>query len=481
MQPYCLILSGSVVFFIMKKISFFVLVVMCMMPFAVLAQMEALTGLWQGRMAVGGDSLSLVLVVERQGDSLNVVLDSPDQFVTDIKVDECSFVNDTLRFSVRDLNAAYVGRYDGQRIRGRFTQYGRKMKLTLSPASERKLFPRPQEPQPPYPYREVELSFPYDDALPPINGTLTLPTDAAPKAAVILITGSGRQDRDETIFRHKPFKVIADYFTRAGYAVFRYDDPPYSTFDKQTTFDFARQAQVAFDTLSARPELAGVPVGFLGHSEGGMVAWIAAAVQPKTAFVISLAGVGTPISEILLYQTHVLGVASGLSDAQIRSNDRLNRSVYSIVEKSKTQEAAVKNLNAFFKKYTKKMTMEQRVSMHLTDLEIAGICAQATSRWLFTLFHTNPADYMKEVQCPVLALNGSRDLQVEAESNLAGIKAGLLKSPSVTCRTLPGLNHLLQECETGTVEEYGAIDQTMSPQVLEMMGEWLDGLRVDGK
>ena len=110
-------------FFIMQKISFFVLVVMCMMPFAVLAQMEALTGLWQGRMAVGGDSLSLVLVVERQGDSLNVVLDSPDQFVTDIKVDECSFVNDTLRLSVRDLNAAYVGRYDGQRIKGRFTQY----------------------------------------------------------------------------------------------------------------------------------------------------------------------------------------------------------------------------------------------------------------------------------------------------------------------------------------------------------------------
>ncbi|MBP5401307.1 MAG: alpha/beta hydrolase [Bacteroidales bacterium] len=431
-------------------------------------------GIWQGKMAVGADSLSLVMVVERSGDTLRVVLDSPDQYVTDIAVDRCTFVNDTLRFSVRSLGASYTGRYDGDRIRGRFTQYGRKMKLNLSPASERKLFLRPQEPQPPYPYREVELSFPYEAGLPPINGTLTLPTEGKPKAVAVLLTGSGRQDRDETIFRHKPFKVIADYLTRRGFAVFRYDDPPYSTFAKQTTFDFARQAQVVFDTLSARPELAGVPVGFLGHSEGGMVAWIAAAAQPKTAFVISLAGVGTPISEILLYQTHVLGVASGLSDAQIRSNDQLNRSVYGIVEKSKTPEDAVKKLDVFFKKYTRKMSPEQRMALHLTDVEIAGICSQATSQWLFTLFHTRPADYLNQVQCPVLALNGDRDLQVEAAANLAGIKAGLLKSPSVTCHTLPELNHLMQECETGTVEEYGTIEQTMSPRVLEAVTEWLD-------
>ena len=461
----------------MKRILFCVLTLLCLLPFPSFGQMEALIGLWQGRMAVGGDSLTLVLVVEKQGDSLNVVLDSPDQYVTDIAVDECSFVNDTLRFSVRDLNAAYVGRYDGQRIKGRFTQYGRRMKLNLSPATERRLFPRPQEPQPPYPYREVELSFPYDDALPLINGTLTLPTDAAPKAVVILLTGSGMQDRDETIFRHKPFKVIADYLTRRDFAVFRYDDPPYSTFAKQTTIDFARQAQVVFDTLSARPELAGAPVGFLGHSEGGMVAWISAAAQPKTAFVISLAGMGTPISEILLYQNRAIGEKAGLPEAQLRSNDQLNSSIYEIVEKAKTPEVAGKKLDAFFKNYTKKMTEEQRKEAHLTDIEMAAIRAQVISPWMFTLFHIHPADYLKRVQCPVLALNGDRDIQVEAASNLSGIKAGLLKSPSVTCRTLPGLNHLMQECETGTVEEYGAIEQTMSPQVLEMMGEWLNKVR----
>ena len=468
-------------FGVMKKILFCLLTLLCVLPLSVSAQMKALIGLWQGKMAVGGDSLTLVLVVERQGDSLNVVLDSPDQYVTDIKVDECFFVNDTLRFSVRDLNAAYVGRYDGQRIKGRFTQYGRRMKLNLSPATERRLFPRPQEPLPPYPYREVELSFPYDIALPPINGTLTLPTDAAPAAVVIMLTGSGRQDRDETIFRHKPFKVIADYLTRRGFAVFRYDDPPYSTFAKQTTFDFARQAQVVFDTLSARPELAGVPVGFLGHSEGGMVAWIAAATQSKTAFVISLAGMGTSISEILLYQNRAIGEKAGLSVAQLRSNDHLNSSIYEIVEKAKTPEAAGKKLDAFFKNYTKKMTEEQRKAAHLTDIEMAAIRAQVISPWMFTLFHIQPVDYLRQVRCPVLALNGDRDLQVEAAANLAGIKAGLLKSPSVTFRTLPGLNHLMQECETGTVKEYGEIEQTMSPQVLERIGEWLDGIKTDGK
>ena len=447
---------------------------MCLLPFSSVAQMEALTGIWQGRMPVGGDSLTLVLVVEEQGDSLNVVLDSPDQYVTDIKVDACSFVNDTLRFSVRDLNASYVGRYDGQRIKGRFTQYGRKMKLNLSPTSERKLFLRPQEPLPPYPYREVELSFPYDIALPPINGTLTLPMEGKPKAVAVLLTGSGLQDRDESLCGHKPFKVLADHLTRAGFAVFRYDDPPYSTFTKQTTFDFAQQARVVFDTLSTRPELMGAPVGFIGHSEGGMVAWIAAAAEKRTAFVVSLAGMGTPISEILLYQNRAIGEQMELPEAQLKSNDYLNSSLYAIVEKSKTAEQADKRIDAFFKKYTQKMTAEQRKEAHLTDLEVAAIRAQLTSPWMFTLFHIRPADYLKKVQCPVLALNGDRDLQVEAASNLAGIKAGLLKSPSVTCRALQGLNHLMQECEAGTVEEYGAIEQTMSPQVLEMMRGWLE-------
>lgn len=458
----------------MKKLLFCVLALMYLFPLTSFGQMEALKGIWQGRMAVGGDSLTLVLVVEKQGDSLNVILDSPDQYVTDIAVDQCTFERDTLRFSVRGLGASYTGRYDGERIRGRFTQYGRKMKLNLSPASERKLFLRPQEPQPPYPYREVELSFPYEAGLPPINGTLTLPTEGKPKAVAILLTGSGRQDRDESLCGHKPFKVLADHLTRAGFAVFRYDDPPYTTFAKQTTFDFARHARVAFDTLSLRPELTGIPVGFIGHSEGGMVAWIAAAAEKRTAFVVSLAGMGTSISEILLYQNRAIGEQMGLPEAQLKSNDYLNSSLYTIVEKSKTVEQAGKRIDVFFKKYTQKMTDEQRKEAHLTELEVATIRAQLTGPWMFTLFHIRPADYLKEVCCPVLAVNGGRDIQVEAGANLDGIKAGLLKSPSVTCRTFPAMNHLLQECETGAVGEYGDIEQTMSPQVLEAVTEWLN-------
>lgn len=461
----------------MKKGLFLILLLGLLLPFSAFAQLEKLTGIWQGRMAVGADSLSLVMVVERSGDTLRVVLDSPDQYVTDIDVDQCTFVNDTLRFSVRSLGASYTGRYDGERIRGRFTQYGRKLKLNLSPASERKLFLRPQEPQPPYPYREVELSFPYEAGLPPINGTLTLPMEGKPKAVAILLTGSGRQDRDESLCGHKPFKVLADHLTRAGYAVFRYDDSPYSTFAKQTTFDFARQARVAFDTLSARPELAGSPVGFVGHSEGGMVAWIAAAAEARTAFVVSLAGMGTPISEILLYQNRAIGEQMELPEAQLKSNDYLNSSLYAIVEKSKTAEQAGKRIDVFFKKYTQKMTDEQRKEAHLTDLEVATIRAQLTGTWMFTLFHIQPADYLKEVRCPVLAVNGGRDIQVEAAANLAAIKAGLQKSPSVTCRTFPAMNHLLQECETGAVGEYGDIEQTMSPQVLEAVTEWLRGIK----
>ena len=256
-----------------------------------------------------------------------------------------------------------------------------------------------------------------------------------------------------------------------------FPNAPYTTFAKQTTFDFARQARVAFDTLSSRPELAGAPVGFIGHSEGGMVAWIAAAAEMRTAFVVSLAGMGTPISEILLYQNRAIGEQMGLPEAQLKSNDYLNSSLYAIVEKSKTAEQAGKRLDAFFKKYTQKMTDEQRKEAHLTDLELVTIRAQLTGPWMFTLFHICPADYLKEVRCPVLAVNGGRDIQVEAGANLSGIKAGLLKSPSVTCRTFPAMNHLLQECETGAVGEYGDIEQTMSPQVLDALTEWLVKIR----
>lgn len=438
--------------------------------------MEALVGLWEGEMAVGGDSLKLVMCVEQQDDTLRVVLDSPDQYVTDIPVDHCSYERDTLRFSVRSIGASYVGRYDGHGLKGRFTQYGRKFKLSLYPTTERRLFLRPQEPKPPYPYQEIELAFPYEVALPPISGTLTMPNGGNAKAVAILLSGSGRQDRDESICAHKPFKVLADHLTRAGYAVFRYDDPPYSTFVKQTTFDFARQARVVFDTLSARPEFTDLPVGFIGHSEGGMVAWIAAAETPAPDFVISLAGMGTTISEILLYQNNAIGEKSGLTSEQLVSNDKLNRSLYQIVEKSKSPESLGKKLDAFFKSYTSSMTNEQRKELHLTDIETAAIRAQLTSPWMFTLFHIRPDDYLRKVRCPVLALNGDRDIQVEASANLSAIEAGLKKCPSVTCQKMEGLNHLFQECETGTVEEYGAIEQTMSPQVLEFITQWLNSI-----
>ncbi len=436
--------------------------------------MSLLSGIWQGKLPVTKDSLTIVLFVENRGDSVYAVLDSPDQYKTDMAMDSYSFVNDTLRFTVKSLSVDFVGRMEKGEIKGRFTQYGRRSKLTLRPASERKLFPRPDEPVPPFPYQSLDLNFPYDTALPPINGTLTFPSDRRPKAALILISGSGRQDRNEEVCAHKPFLVIADFLTRAGYAVFRYDDPPYATFAKQTSYDFARQAQVVFDTLSSRKELASAPIGLVGHSEGGLIAWMVAAENPRVACVVSLAGMGVHISDILLYQTQALSRQLQISDYQIESNNYVNKSIYDIVKKSKSVAQADKKLQNFFDGYVKKMTPEQRKEFHYTDFEIAMMKQQVLSPWFYTLFHIKPADFMQKVRCPVLALNGSLDMQVSADENLTAMKASLKNTPSVTCQTLPGLNHLFQECKTGAVSEYGDIEQTIAPSALKAIETWLN-------
>lgn len=456
----------------MKKM--LLLVLLCCWCALLPAQTASPQGMWKGYLHLGTDSLALVLVVDSQDDSLTAVLDSPDQYVTDIPTTAFSLRGDTLSFAVASLGASFRGVWRGDSIAGKFRQGGRKFPLVLRPTDHRQLFPRPQEPQEPFPYQQRELSFPYHPDHHNINGTLTLPETGRPKAAIVLISGSGWQDRDESIMGHKPFKLLADYLTRQGYAVFRYDDAPPAAFQHMSTLDFAQQVHVIVDTLLQRADLQGCPVGLLGHSEGGMVAWIVASQRHDLAFVISMAGMGTPLRDVLLYQAAEGAVQQHLNVAMLQASLQLSEEVYTLVEKSSNAATAAQKVRERMHVHAEGLSNEQRAQLNLTDEAIEIAVSTLTSHWFFTLMHLKPTQYLKKVTCPVLALNGDRDRQVDAVQNVYAIRDGLKHCPDFTPCILPGLNHLFQECETGYVDEYGAIEQTLSPALLERITQWLD-------
>lgn len=441
-------------------------------PTSVFAQQTLHAGIWDGYIHIRTDSLKLVLVLSEENGRTVAVLDSPDQYATDIPTDTFSQKQDTIFFSSKQTGISFKGLLlENGNIQGIFRQNGLKLNLTLSPTTERKLFPRPQEPHAPYPYTEQELTIPQKNSRFGIRGTLTLPAEDR-KALIILISGSGWQDRDETIFEHRPFKLIADQLTRAGYIVFRYDDAPQGEYAKMSTVDFSRQVETIINYFRERDE--SIPIGLIGHSEGALVAWMTAAQNPDISFIISLAGPACHLDQILLYQNDVIYRSYGNGEEQIAKIHRLNEKIYNAVIKAKNPTQASEKTFLIIKKETAGMSDEEIVAAGLTQDKVSTICMQIGSNWFYTLMHLHAEDYLKKIQCPMLALNGSRDTQVEAAANLALITQYTKKNPDVTTMELEQLNHLFQECETGLLEEYGLIEQTMSPNVIQIIIQWLE-------
>lgn len=435
------------------------------------AQNSSISGIWDGFLKLGNDSLRLVLVMDIQGDKAFAVLDSPDQYMTDMPVDEIRFYHDTLIFKEKKYNIHYQGvMQSDSSFKGKFSQYGKPRSLVLRPHATRKLIIRPQDPQPPYPYEVREVDW---QTVPPVEGTLTLPQGQKPRAALILISGSGHQDRDETLLAHKPFKLLADTLTRNGFAVYRYDDAAPMYFKNMTTFDFVEQVNKICDSLSQIPELQHVPIGLLGHSEGGLVACIAASQYDKIQFVISLAGIAEPIKEILLYQNKVLSEAEKMEASQVEKNIHLSEKIYEIVEKAKTKEVAQRKLSAFLMSVTSNMTQEQKEASHLTPTEVLVMQQQLLTPWYYTLFHIKPISFIRKVKCPILVLNGEKDRQVDASANLPLFAKYLTGNKDVTIEKISGLNHLFQTCQTGLPSEYGEIEETLSPVLMSTVIHWL--------
>lgn len=441
---------------------------------------QSITGSWLGKIEVSAISLRVVFnlsVIEN--DSLVATMDSPDQGAKNIKLGPVTLTGDSINISAGALLAEYNGKIKNDTIiEGKWTQAGRTFTLNLTRLRDIFTINRPQEPKPPFPYISEEITFTNDKFNIKLAGTLTVPEGDGPFPAVVLITGSGSQNRNEELLGHKPFLVLSDYLTRNGIAVFRYDDRGVGLSQGNavtaTTADLATDAEAAFIYLKSRPEIDHETIGLIGHSEGGIIAPIVASSNYEIAFIVSLAGTGVKGEEIIHRQNSDISKAMGMGEKEIKEAIATNKKLFAVLKKEPDNDKAEEKINAVYKKILmKKKTSPEDIEKSIKQL--ATIFNKMSYTWFRYFIITDPATYWKKVKCPVLALNGEKDLQVVADVNLPAIEKSLRKggNKSVETISLPGLNHLFQHCETGLPTEYGEIEETFSPEVLKIISDWI--------
>lgn len=456
----------------MKKIGTLILILLCVYSgFA-----QEIKGSWFGNLEVPGGKLRLTFHVNEEAGVYKTILDSPDQGVNGIPTATTTFKDSRLNILIPTLEAQYEGVYSDSEIKGTFTQGNVKFPLTLT---RRKISPeRPQEPRPPYPYRCEEVVFENYGAGIKLAGTLTLPQGKGVYPAVILITGSGAQNRDEEIAGHKPFLVIADHLTRQGIAVLRVDDrgtgASTGNFNASTAVDFATDAKAAFDYLKTRNEIQSGQIGLIGHSEGGMVAPMIASGNPDVAFMVLLAAPGIHNAELWIRQLSDIMAIQGISEEKRKPMIQCYRDILQIL-KTLPGETAEPELKKYFKAHLLDFTAGEQLSPEREKPFIDQQVKTILSPWFRYFITYNPVPTLEKIKCPVLALNGEKDLQVNASQNLLGISQALSKAGNKSFETIPlrGLNHLFQECTTGSPGEYGQITQTFSPEALNIISNWI--------
>lgn len=434
--------------------------------FTSFAQIE---GTWNGNIELPANKLPFVLHITKDNNQYKATSDSPDQGVYGIELQEIRFENNKLYLKDARMFMTYEGELtSGNAINGAFAQGGQSFKLNFTKGEFKRN--RPQEPQPPFSYKTEDVTFENKEAKIKLAGTLTMPKGKGKFPALVLVTGSGAQDRNEEVLGHKSFLVIADYLTKNGYAVLRYDDRGVAAsegdFESATTFDFANDAKSAVDYLKTIKEIDSKKIGILGHSEGGMIAQIIAAERKDLPFIISLAGPGIAIDELMLIQKYEIEKANGLSNEVLEANQTLFRKIYEIIKKNPSNDIAKQEIKSFLK--------SDPTYKELTEKQINEFGSVTDSNWFATFIRYNPEDNLKKINAKALVLNGEKDVQVIAKENLEGWRKGLQNNKNVTIKTYPNLNHLFQSATTGMPNEYGEIETTIEPFVLEDITKWLN-------
>ena len=416
--------------------------------FSALMLSQAQTGTWSGKLDVQGTKLSIVFHLDGE----NPTMDSPDQGAKGISVGMERTAMGAVTIRIPSIGASYEGLWIGKQIVGTFRQGGAAFPLTLTPGQQK--LNRPQTPVGPFPYSTEEVSFVNGDAV--LKGTLVLPEGCSRNTPVLLmVTGSGLQNRDEEIFEHKPFAVIADALARAGIATLRYDDRGFgeSTGDVVlcTTEDLKEDALAGIGLLRERFD----KVGVLGHSEGGTIALMLSA-EGKADFIVSLSGMAVSGKETLLWQNRLALAAAGVG--------------------AETVDAYCKALEEIFDAGTAGAPMPPAEKYDLPDAmkqNLAAVMMQFRMPYLKYFVALDVRPLLGRITCPVLALNGTRDMQVEPESNLGALRSGLAGNPCNKVEAVEGTNHLFQHCLTGMADEYRDIEETIAPEVLEIIVQWM--------
>ena len=413
--------------------------------------LKAQTGAWTGKLKVSGVELALIFNIGEE----SATLDVPDQGATEIPVEVSRDAVGGITLNVPAINASFKGLWAGKVIAGTFTQHGMSFPMTLTPGAP--VIRRPQTPVGPFPYATEEVTFTNGDAV--LKGTLTLPENCDRKTPVlIMVTGSGLQNRDEEMFGHKPFAVIADAFARAGIATLRYDDRGFgeSTGDVVlcTTEDLKNDALAGVKLLRSRFER----VGVIGHSEGGTIALMLAG-ERQVDFAVSLAGMIVSGAETLLAQNRRALESAGLPESEVEAFARLLSDTFTAIRTRAPLPSAddYDITDALRKNYAAALPSFRTPYMEF----FLGLDLSAS---------------LSGITCPVMALNGTKDTQVQCDRNIAVLKAGLPSNSRSVIRAEDGLNHLFQHCVTGEVSEYKNIEETFSPEVLSEMIAWIKTL-----
>ncbi|NGM72746.1 alpha/beta hydrolase family protein [Sphingobacterium sp. SGL-16] len=434
---------------------------------------QEIIGSWSGKLDIGTQKLTFVVHIGQENGQWTAKADSPDQgafgipFQIQVEGDSV-FLNNPQGIKLSLLIISQ------DKLQGQFSQSGMKIPVILARTAKdvltNKVLPF-QTPKPPYSYDTLDVVFPNKYANIQLAGTLTFPKEKGKYPAVILLTGSGQQDRDETLFGHKPFKVLADYLTRNGIIVLRYDDrgagKSEGSFEASTIDDFSKDAISALEFLKQQKNVDINKIGILGHSEGGLVANLLAGQGiPNVSFIVTLAAPTVPIRDLMIEQLYSVGKAEGMSEFQLEMAKEINKKNFDVVKSELNTDEA-------FSQLKKNMNIMEESSQNEAIRKEMLMMVTPAYRYFVRI---DPTDFIKEIYIPVFGAFGTLDVQVPSTLNLRGYYDHLPRNSKTVLKEYDGMNHLFQKAKTGRVAEYAQIQETINEQVLKDIAFWIKGL-----
>lgn len=442
---------------------------------------QEITGAWLGKLNVGVE-LRVVFNISASNDSLISTLDSPDQGAFGIPSSSTTYINGELNIAVPAIDGGYKGTYNTEKkqFEGLWLQGPNKIPLALVKVDSVPSIKRPQTPKLPFPYRSENITFLNNEA-PGVElaGTITIPEGKGPFNAVVLVSGSGPQNRNENLLNHEPFLVLSDYLTRNGIVVLRYDDrgvgESKGDFNTSTSMDFASDASAAVNYLVSRTDIPIRNIGIAGHSEGGLIAPITASENNQVDFIVLMAGPGIPGDSILLLQGDLIAKASGISKESIKALHELRREIMEVAKDaidSDVMRNQMITLNKNFIANTPKHILDE---LEMTEDDVEEGLDVYTGEWMQFFLAYNPRPTLEHTTIPVLAINGTTDLQVPYKENLEAIEKALIKAgnKNYQVKALENLNHLFQYSVTGSPMEYGTIEETFNLNAMNIIYNWI--------